>query len=71
MGWCSGTRIFDDVVGVLLDDKKKTVNKKEVITTLVRALEDHDWDCQYDSEYIDDPMVQEVFKELHHSWTID
>lgn len=66
MGWCSATRIFDSVAGVLLDDKD--IDKKEALETLIAALEDGDWDCQGDSDYYDHPLVQEIFKELHPNW---
>lgn len=66
MGWCSATIIFDSVVGALLDHQK--INKKDVITMLIRKLEDGDWDCQQDSDYWDHPMVQEIFREMHPHW---
>ena len=65
MGWCSATEIFDNVVESLLDPAK---DKEQVIKDLVNALENGDWDCQQDSEYYDNPIVQKVFKELHPSW---
>lgn len=66
MGWCSATRIFDPIVGALLDDKP--VDKKALIKMLAEELENGDWDCQMDSNYWDHPLVREVFKELHPDW---
>ena len=65
MGWCSGTEIFDVAVGILLERKKAD---KEIIKALAEILEEHDWDCQCDSTYWDEPLVQEVFRELHPKW---
>lgn len=60
MGWCSGTIVFDNVCHGLLDEK---ADKKQVLTALVETLKEMDWDCEYDSEYIDHPLVREVFIE--------
>jgi hypothetical protein len=68
MGWCSGTDIFDVVVGALLD--KKTT-KEGVISSLIVALEGHDWDCQGDSEYFEHPVVRKAMKALHPEWYKD
>ena len=66
MGWCSGTNIFDPIVGALLADKP--IDKKAVIKIVAEALEDGDWDCQQDSDYWNHPLVREVFMELHPGW---
>lgn len=66
MGWCSATRIFDSVAGVLLDDGVK--DTEEVLTQLIAVLEDGDWDCQTDSQYYEHPIVQEIMKDLHPRW---
>ena len=66
MGWCSGTQIFDSVVGALLKKTKRT--EEEVISDLVDALEDMDWDCQQDSAFWDDPIVRRVFMAKHPEW---
>ena len=66
MGWCSATEIFDSVAGALLDDKP--FDKKQVLRKLIGALEDGDWDCQYESKYFNHPLVKEIFKELHPRW---
>lgn len=66
MGWCSATEIFDNVVGGLIGDTK--LSKKQIISNLIGALEDGDWDCQADSAYYDHPLVRECFMELHPRW---
>lgn len=67
MGWCSGTDIFDEVVQSL----KAGDAPKETLKKLAVVLEDHDWDCQNESKYWDDPDIREIFQELHPSWFED
>ena len=66
MGWCSATRIFDAVAEALLTDGD--IDKKRILETVIDALEDGDWDCQQDSSYWDNPLVQEIMKERHPGW---
>ena len=61
MGWCSGTVIFDDMCSALLDEKRPEPEK--ILSRLIDTLEDMDWDCQYDSDYIDHPVVKKLFVE--------
>jgi len=68
MGFCSGTDIFDPIVKHILNGNQSEDEKFITIKILVDALEDHDWDCQSDSMYFSDPIVQKVLKELHPSW---
>lgn len=68
MGWCSATTVFDAVAAFVLTATSDEQSKVDVLTTLARALEDADWDCQRDSHYYDDPIVQRVFRELHPRW---
>lgn len=69
MGWCSATTIFDTVCDGLLSDEPQ--DKKKIITELISALEDGDWDCQQDSDFWDHPLIQEIMKELHPDWFED
>lgn len=71
MGWCSGTVIFDNVVGFVLKSEAPAEDKKALIKVLIDALEDEDWDCQNDSDYIDDPLVDAVMRRLHPDWEWD
>lgn len=66
MGWCSGTEIFDKVVGILLE--KEPLDKKGLIKEMITLLEDADWDCQSDSDYINHPLVREAFIEVDPEW---
>jgi hypothetical protein len=68
MGWCSATDIFDDIVGEILNP---TRSSKNVIKKLIETLEDMDWDCQYESDYFDHPLINEIFKEIHPDWFDD
>ena len=68
MGWCSGTDIFDPVVNKVLqqdiDDKQKT----KIIIALIEALQEHDWDCESDSDYWEHPLVRKAFKKICPDW---
>lgn len=69
MGWCSGTNIFDRMAQYILlkDDLKLSDDQKyEMIYAIAEALEDQGWDCQFDSDYIDEPIVRRVFEALGH-----
>lgn len=66
MGWGSGVYVFDAICAELLTDKP--IDKRNAIKALINALEDGDWDTHQDSEYYDDPIVQDVLKDLHPHW---
>ena len=77
MGWCSGTDVFDVVCEAMLDSKNINIdpdkhiavsNTKEVLKKVIVELEEMDWDCQRESEFWKQPIVQEAFKELHPDW---
>jgi hypothetical protein len=68
MGFCSGTDIFEPVAKVVLESQWSDEIKYTVIRELVDALENHDWDCQDESEYWQHPIVRRVFKDLHPDW---
>ena len=61
MGWCSATRLFDTIVGQLLVDE---IDKHGIIKVIVVALQDGDWDCECDTKYFRNPIVQDVYREL-------
>ena len=65
MGWCSGTIIFDGVVEALQYPEKS--EPKEVIKKLITSLWELDWDCEFDSDYVTNPLVKEAFLELDPS----
>lgn len=60
MGWSSGHKVFDAVVGPLLAGKPKA----EIIKALMVALEENDWDSQGESQYFEHPIVQKVYRNL-------
>lgn len=70
MGWCSGTDIFDAVARWVLNSRLTDDEKYEVMEALTVALENHDWDCQSDSQYFKHPIVIKLMKELH-DWDLD
>lgn len=68
MGWCSGTPLFDAVVGKLLSLDVPQDKKEEVILALSEAMWNQDWDCESDSEYYDEPIVRGVWLKAHPDW---
>lgn len=72
MGWCGeATRVFDTVAEFVLKSTATDSEKTAVLKTLIEALEDEDWDCQNDSDYIDHPLVDGIMRELHPDWDWD
>ena len=63
MGWCSATQIFDSVIGEIIDIVPQDVLTR-VAVSLGSALQDGDWDCEYDSDYIEDARLKEAWKDL-------
>lgn len=69
MGWCTGAvEIFDSMVRLLLKSDADYKHKFAVLLNLAEALEAEDWDCQSDTLYYEDPLVQAVFFRLHPDW---
>ena len=63
MGWCSGTEIFDAVVKPVLENVDLSdVGKYEIIYALVVKMFSHDWDCESDSDYYDNPIVKKAMR---------
>lgn len=71
MGWCGGTEIFDDFVGMVLDQDLDDDEKRGLIKRLVVSLENNGWYCQSDNEYYNNTVVENVFRELHPDWFED
>jgi len=67
MGWCSATIIFDSLCEALLDEPDD-IDKKKLLKRIITILWDNDWDCEWDSAYLRDPMVKEAFIELDDRW---
>ena len=66
MGWCSGTIIFDALCDSLLSNKE--VDKKKVLKDIINILWREDWDCETESNHINNEMVRECFFELDGEW---
>lgn len=71
MGWCSGTDVFDDIMRYVLSPDTDEIDKTKLVQVVIKALEDHDWDCHGDSIYRNDPLVMQVLRELHPDWTTE
>lgn len=71
MGWSGGGRIFDDVCEtVLYNDNIADEYKTEILLALAKGLEDQDWRDYHECEYIDHPVVREVFYDVY-GWEPD
>lgn len=69
MGWGSATEIFDTVVkGVLFNHPKK-----EIIKNLMVLLFEGDWDTEDESEFWDNEIVQEAYREIaeERGWRVN
>lgn len=67
MGWGRGTEIFDQVADDLTSASNKRFgdphNTSLVIiplTNLYQVLSDMDWDCEYESDYWDHPVIGKI-----------
>lgn len=71
MGWASAGDIFDPVARALVELNAPEEMKRRVLGTLVKALQDGDWDTEGESlaEFRDDPVIVAIFKE--HGVTLD
>lgn len=63
MGWASAGEIFDPIARALIDLGASSEVKRGVLTTLIRQLQDGDWDTEGESldEFRNDPIVVEAF----------
>jgi hypothetical protein len=72
MGWCSGTPIFDAVYKQVVGNFNiPETEQVQILAALADAMEDHDWDCQDDSDYAGEPIFERVMKQLHPDWGED
>lgn len=64
MGWASGGYIFDPVCEALLDTDIADDKLEKVLTTLIKALQDGDWDTEDESadEFENHPRGAVVMK---------
>jgi hypothetical protein len=65
MGWNSANEIFDPVIGALRGADVPAATLKHVAVTLIKALQDGDWDTEDESleEFKDDPVIVAAFAE--------
>ena len=64
MGWCSGTEIFDNMADEITSpyyDMSPGL-AADLLNELIRNLRDHDWDCESDSKYWDDPFIGKLLR---------
>lgn len=57
MGWCDGTDIFDGVAEAVLEEKLPDDVTVRILKKVIKLLEDQDWDCQPDSDFIEHEII--------------
>ena len=64
MGWASAGGIFDPVAQGLINAGASDDVKIQVLTLLIKALKDGDWDTEDESldQFRDDPAIVEAFR---------
>jgi hypothetical protein len=64
MGWSSANEIFDPVVQAMVEAAVGTAATTRVLTVLIKALQDGDWDTEDESLELfkDYPAVVEAFR---------
>lgn len=64
MGWASAGGIFDPVASAMQRVGATDEQKTEVLSVLIRALRDGDWDTDGESlgAFQDDPAIVEAFR---------
>jgi hypothetical protein len=60
MGWAAGQEILDPVVKEVLKLPISDTRKRKVITVLVDALRQQDWDTESDSRYYNHALVKPI-----------
>lgn len=68
MGWSSGYLVFDHIVSSFIDSNLSRKEKIKILVALIEALEDQDWDCQFDSKYWDNSIVVAAWQRVHPEW---
>lgn len=64
MGWSSGSEVFD---GICLRIRARVPERDRVVVvkSIVRALQDHDWDCIEDAMRPEWPEVAEALQGMY------
>lgn len=72
MGFCgTPTTIFDAIAEHLIEHSTATTDDKiALLVKLIEVLEAEDWDCQSDSSYLGDPLVQAAFVSHDPEWAV-
>lgn len=68
MGWCSGTNILDNVIEKLAAMNLPEEQQLEIVTVLIKAMEDNDYDCHSDSRYYGTPIMDKAMIALGHEF---
>lgn len=70
MGWGSGSEVARGIIRELQEIIPDKDLRREVYKTVIRNLENADWDTQSDCMG-EDPVFDRAIKELHPKWEWD
>jgi DNA gyrase inhibitor GyrI len=64
MGWASAGNIFEPVANAMIRTHATDAQKRDVLSTLIKTLQDGDWDTASESLglYVDDPAIVDAFR---------
>ena len=69
MGWCSGTNVFDEICNGILDYEELDESQQDYVVRIVfDALRGADWDCEFDSKFINHPIYRKILKDVYLDW---
>lgn len=71
MGWSSGVRLFDEIVGAVLESGVSQEHADKIIKVMVESFEDADCDNLQESAYAESESVDRALRALHPDWYED
>jgi hypothetical protein len=69
MGWSSGGNIMEGIIHCLSKEIKDSKQRARIYKSIIKILENSDWDTQEESLNIDDAYDQ-ALREVHPNWDI-
>ena len=67
MGWSGGSDIAGQIIESVMQNVDSKQIRKNIYITILRVMEDNDWDTQRECEGID-PVFDQLLKDKHPKW---